>query len=81
MWHSNWLSKGTLQNFINGPLPREVNQLEVKYFLRDMGWDWNRLSFELPLDVKMMIQAIPFAMTSREGISSRGLTLLKVLLT
>ena len=46
-----------------------------------MGWDWNRLSFELPLDVKMMIQAIPFAMTSREGISSRGLTLLKVLLT
>ena len=81
VWHSNWLSKGTLQNFIKGPLPREVNQLEVKYFLWDMGWDWNRLSFELPLDVKMMIQAIPFAMTSREGISSRGLTLLKVLLT
>lgn len=81
MWHSNWLSKGTLQNFIKGPLPWEVNQLEVKYFLRDMGWDWNRLSFELPLDVKMMIQAIPFAMTSREAISSRGLTLLKVLLT
>ena len=30
-----------------------------------MGWDWNRLSFKLPSEVKMLIQATAFAMTSR----------------
>ena len=25
VWHSNWLSKGTLRSYIQGPLPREVN--------------------------------------------------------
>lgn len=65
LWHSNWLSKGPLRSLIQGPLPREVNQLEVKDFFTRDGLGWNRLSFKLPSDVKMMIQATPIAMTSR----------------
>ena len=37
----------------------------VKDFLKDTGWDWKGLSFELPLDIKMLIQATPIVITSR----------------
>ena len=31
----------------------------------DSGWDWDQIPFELPMDVKLMIQATPIAMTGR----------------
>ena len=65
LWYSCWLSKGPLQSLIQGPLSREANNLVIKDFLKDTGWDWNGLSVELPLDIKLLIQATPIAITSR----------------
>ena len=31
----------------------------------DTSWDWDKISFELPREIKLMIQAIPTALTSR----------------
>ena len=39
--------------------------MEVKATLLDMGYDWEKFPFELPLDIKWMIQAIPIVITSR----------------
>ena len=64
LWYSCWLSKGPLQSLIQGPLSREANNLVIKDFLKDTGWDWNGLSVELPLDIKLLIQATPIAITS-----------------
>ena len=50
---------------IQGPLTREANQLESKDFIFDSSWDWDRLPFDLPLEIKRMIQATPVALTTR----------------
>lgn len=31
----------------------------------DTGWDWDKISFELPLEIKLMIQATPTALTNK----------------
>lgn len=33
--------------------------------MSDTSWDWEKISFELPQEIKMMIQATPIALTSR----------------
>ena len=54
-WRGNWLNKGPLRNLIQRPLPQGASQLEVKDVLIDTGWDWSKIPFELPLDVKSLI--------------------------
>ena len=73
-WRGNWLSKGPLRNLIQGPLTQGATHLEVKDVLTDTGGDWRKIPFELPLDVKSLIQAIPTPFTSRgkERISWMG---------
>ena len=46
----------------------------MKDVLTDTGWDWSKIPFELPLDLKSLIQAIPTPFTSRgrERISWKG---------
>ena len=65
VWHSNWTSKGSLRNMIQGPLTWEANQLEIREFLVDTGWDWSKIPFELPLDIKQVIQATPISLKGR----------------
>ena len=73
-WRGNWLSKGSLQNLIQGPLTQGATHLEVNDVLIDTGWVWSKIPFELPLDLKSLIQAIPTPFTSRgrERISWKG---------
>ena len=68
------MSKGPLRQLIQGPLTQEANLLEIKDVLTDTGWDWNRIPFDLPSDVRAMIQAIPILITSwgRDRISKLG---------
>lgn len=33
--------------------------MEVRDLMLDTGWDWEKLSFELPVDIKRMMLAIP----------------------
>lgn len=65
VWYSNWIDKGPFKQLIQGPLTQEVNQLEIKDFILDSNWDWDRLSFDLPLEIRRMIQATPITITSR----------------
>ena len=65
VWHSNWTSKGPLRNMIQGPLTWEANQLKIREFLVDTGLDWSKIPFELPLDIKQVIQATPISLTGR----------------
>ena len=59
------MSKGPLRQLIQGPLTQEANLLQIKDVVSDTGWAWNRIPFELPSDVKAMIQATPISITSR----------------
>ena len=50
---------------IQGPLTWEENQLEIIDFLVDTGWDWSKIPFKLPLDIKQVIQATSISLTGR----------------
>ena len=65
VWYSNWIDKGPFKQLIQGPLTQKANQLEIKDFILDSNWDWDRLSFDLPLEIRRMIQATPITITSR----------------
>ena len=64
-WHSNWTQKGSLRQLIQGPITQEASLLEIKDFMLDTGWAWEKIPFELPQDIKMLIQATPMILTSR----------------
>ena len=38
---------------------KEASHLEVKDFMMDTGWDWGKIPFKLPIEVKRLIQATP----------------------
>ena len=65
VWYSSWTQKGPLRQLIQGPFTQEVGLLEIRDFMLDTGWDWDRIPFELPQEIKMVIQATPTAFTSR----------------
>lgn len=68
------MSKGPLRQLIQGPLTQEATHLEIKDLLTDKGWDQTRIPFDLPSDVRAMIQATPISVTSRgtDRISWKG---------
>lgn len=50
---------------IHGPLSREGDKLEVKDVVTDLGWDWHQIQFDLPEEIKAMIQATPVSITNQ----------------
>ena len=55
----------SLRELIHGPITQEASLLEVKDIMLDTGWDWGKIPFKIPLEVKRMIQAIPMTIMSR----------------
>ena len=64
-WYGNWSKKGPFRHLIQGPLNCKESKWEVKDLMTDMGWNLDQISFVLPLEVKLMIQATPFPLTGR----------------
>ena len=58
-WNDRWLKGQTARELIQGPLTQREFKLSVAEVTCHSTWDWSKLSFELPLDVKDMIKAIP----------------------
>ena len=66
-WWDNWTSKGSVRQLIHGPLSLADQQQKIKDILKDGVWDWSYLSFEIPLNIKFIIQATPCALNSTGG--------------
>ncbi|KAK9990873.1 hypothetical protein SO802_025858 [Lithocarpus litseifolius] len=58
-WNDKWVKGQTARELIQGPLTQREFNLSVAETTCQGSWDWRKLSFELPLDVKDMIKAIP----------------------
>ena len=67
LWQSYWTEMGPLRHLIQGPLLRGAEVLVVKDIIKDTGWDWDQIPFDLPSGIKMMIQATPLSLTGRGG--------------
>lgn len=50
---------------MQGPLNRGESSMEVKEVVSTNGWNWSKLSFDLPLNIKLEIQATPYAIATR----------------
>ena len=61
IWDNNWTNGGPLRKLIQGPISQEANRLEIKDIMLDVGWDWEKLTFELPNEVKGLICVIPIS--------------------
>ena len=48
-------------------MSQEASQLEINDIILDYDWDWDKLSFDLPVEIKMLIQATPIAFTTRRS--------------
>ena len=46
-------------------MSQEASQLEINDIILDYGWDWDKPSFDLPVEIKMLIQATLIAFTTR----------------
>ena len=50
---------------MQGPLNREEGNMKVKEVISANGWNWSKISFDLPLSIKLGIQATPYAIVAR----------------
>ena len=50
---------------VQGPLPLESEKLKIRDVVDDAGWNQSLILFDLPLNCKKEIQAIPFALVTR----------------
>ena len=64
-WMDNWAPQGPFWNLVQGPLNRDEEKLKVKEVLMTNAWNWNKISFELPLSTKLEVQATPYAIAAR----------------
>ena len=53
-------------------MSQEASQLEINDIILDYGWDWDKPSFDLPVEIKMLIQATPIAFTTRGSLAWAG---------
>ena len=50
---------------VQGPLPLESEKMKIRDVVDESRWKWDLIPFDLPLNYKKEIQAIPFALTTR----------------
>jgi len=55
------MNGGPLRKLIQGPISQEANLLEIKETMLDVGWDLEKITFELPDEVMGLICAIPMS--------------------
>ena len=46
-------------------MTRDEGDMKVKEVISANGWDWSKVSFDLPLSIKLEIQATPYALAAR----------------
>ena len=64
LWHDNWAANGPLRDLIQGPLLEEEERHKVKDVFGPNGWDWSKLSIQIPNAVLMEIKAMPYSFRS-----------------
>ena len=63
-WYDYWANHGVLRSLVTGPLSREDSNMKIRDIFKDNMWDWRCLYFDLPQNVKLMIQATILALAT-----------------
>ena len=70
----------SLRELIHDPITQQASLFEVKDIMLDMGWDWGKIPFEIPFEVKGWFKPFWWQSWVDELISWLGLVLPKALL-
>ncbi|XP_065637983.1 uncharacterized protein LOC112010482 [Quercus suber] len=62
---SSTIPSYVMQSHIQGPLPQDSDNMQIKNVLSPTGWNWSNIPFEIPPEVKAEIQAVPVPRVSR----------------
>ncbi|KAK9986296.1 hypothetical protein SO802_031247 [Lithocarpus litseifolius] len=66
-WADYWSNRGPIRSRIQGPLPLDSVNLTIKDLTAPYGWNWSKLPFELPTEIKANIQAVPVSTMARSN--------------
>ncbi|KAF7805417.1 reverse transcriptase [Senna tora] len=72
VWRDKWLGCSSLRSLVYGPLNFQEELLSVNSFAAyGGGWEWDKLSFQVPEFIKQQIEGIPcFKSSSRDDIKA-----------
>ena len=66
-WLDSWSDLGLLRSIVYSLIPLESTNLKVKDVFLPHRWNWSNIPFDLPLDIKESIKAVPLPIVSRSG--------------
>ena len=58
-WNDNWVKGQSVRELIEGPFTQKETKLSVAEMNHQGIWEWGKISFDFPKDVKDMIIATP----------------------
>ncbi|KAL4621362.1 hypothetical protein ACB092_06G222000 [Castanea dentata] len=58
---------GPIRAHIQGPLPQDLTNLKLKDVISLGRWDWSKIPFNIPLEIRDVIQAIPIPLIARNN--------------
>lgn len=64
-WLDYWLDIGPLRPILQGAILQESINLKIKDVISPYGWNWLVIPFDLPLNIKASIQAVPVPIAVR----------------
>ncbi|XP_056685392.1 uncharacterized protein [Spinacia oleracea] len=67
LWHDNWTGKGPLRSLVAGPMNTGEEHKKLSSIISNGKWNIKYLSFILPADLVLWIQAIPLPQFGRDG--------------
>lgn len=62
LWYNNWIAKAPLRTLIQGPFSEEEERFQVKDVFGPHGWDWSKISIQVPNNILMEINAMPYSL-------------------
>lgn len=70
-WTDCWSDHGLIRSRIQGPLPQDSINLTIKDLTAPYGWNWSKLPFKLPTEIKADVQAVPvpFVVGSKDELT------------
>jgi len=51
----NWTNHNPMHHMIQGPFSMEASELRIEDIFQEARWNWDRLSFDLPWNIKLLL--------------------------
>lgn len=64
-WNDCWLDPEPIRSMIQGPFTQEASNITINDAVGPFGWNWAAIPFDLPPEIKEVIQAVPTPLVAK----------------